>query len=289
MKEKFLPLGRLAKRSRAGTQLLRLVGDLSRARAYRRAITWSDHLNAPDSAIQALLTKHARTPLEALFDGNLSGPGVWKWRHYFKQYDRHLARFRGRSPVVAEVGVFSGGSIGMWHRYFGEGCAVHGIDLDPRCKAYETERTRIHVGDQASRAFWREFRRQVPRLDILIDDGGHTPEQQMTTFEEMFPHIAPGGVFICEDVEAASEGGHQLSAFVAGLADRLHHLRLANDRSATNPLQRMVEAITLYPMMVVIERRAEGLPELTSERRGTEWQPPSLLDAQGRQVQGRGM
>jgi hypothetical protein len=31
------------------------------------------------------------------------------------------------------------------------------------------------------------------------------------------------------------------------------------------------------------------IPELTSERRGTEWQPPSLLDAQGRQVQGRGM
>ena len=48
------------------------------------------------------------------FQNNHTGPGIWKWHHYFEAYDRHLAKFRGQSPVVMEVGIYSGGSLGMW-------------------------------------------------------------------------------------------------------------------------------------------------------------------------------
>ena len=63
---------------------------------------------------------------------------------------------------------------------------------------------KIHVliGDQADRTFWRRMiaHGTLPPLDIVIDDGGHTPDQQRVTLEELLPHIRPGGVYVCEDI-----------------------------------------------------------------------------------------
>jgi hypothetical protein len=282
-------LKRMGTHSRARSQFLRAIGDFQRALSYRRGLRWANSLQLRVRGGDRGQSAHIGGELEALFDANISGPGVWKWRHYFEVYERHLARFRGSSPVVAEVGVFSGGSIGMWHRYFGEGCEVHGIDLDPRCRGYEGPRTRIHIGDQANRHFWRSFRSQVPKLDILIDDGGHTPEQQMVTIEEVFPHLAAGGVFICEDVHATGPQGHSLAGFVAALIDRLNQSQWTSSGSEIVPCQSVIESISLYPMMVVIEKRKVERLELVAERKGTEWQPPELRDLRGRQVPGRGV
>ena len=56
------------------------------------------------------------------------------------------------------------------------------------------ERTKIFIGDQADRSFWAEVRQTAPLIDIVIDDGGHLPEQQLVTLEELLPHVRPGGV-----------------------------------------------------------------------------------------------
>src|SRR5688572_22405202 len=107
-------------------------------------------------------------PLRAFFEARRTGPGIWKWQHYFDIYHRHLARFVGRQPHVMEIGVYSGGSLDMWRAYFGAGCRIYGVDLQPACKAYEREDTKIFIGDQGDRAFWRSL--QLPALDVLIDD-----------------------------------------------------------------------------------------------------------------------
>ena len=56
-------------------------------------------------------------PLRTYFEGNVEGPGIYKWTHYFEIYERHFARFRGKAVHVAEVGVYSGGSLRMWKWY----------------------------------------------------------------------------------------------------------------------------------------------------------------------------
>src|SRR5437773_9044996 len=48
-------------------------------------------------------------PLAEYFHGN-PGRLMQKWHHYFDIYHKHFARFRARSPVVVEIGVFHGGS-----------------------------------------------------------------------------------------------------------------------------------------------------------------------------------
>ncbi len=140
-----------------------------------------------------------------LFEYFLDNPGrlIDKWHHYLEVYHRHFARFRGKSPVIVEIGVWQGGSLQMWHDYFGAGCRVVGIDIDPRCLEFADANTTILIGDQGSREFLATVREQVPRIDILIDDGGHFVAQQIATFEELYPHIQPNGVFLCEDMHSS--------------------------------------------------------------------------------------
>lgn len=213
-------------------------------------------------------------PLRHYFDSVSEGPGIWKWLHYFEIYHRHLSRFVGQSPSLVEVGVYSGGSLGMWRHYLGEGTHIHGVDIQPDCRVYEDANTSIHIGDQGDRAFWRDFRDRVPPVDVLIDDGGHQPEQQIVTLEEMWPHLRPGGVFICEDVHGIN---NDFTAYVGALADQLNAFKPSFDQrvlsSPATPLQADVHSIHFYPYVVVIEKRATPLTLLSAPKHGTMWQP----------------
>ena len=169
--------------------------------------TWSSHgevLSAPTSAPRVSpAPPREGGAFSGFFNAHVTGRGIEKPVHYFPAYQRSLAQFIGRSEVpVVEVGVESGGSLEMWRSVLGPGARLYGVDVSAATKVHEhaDERTWIFVGDQADPRFWAEFRRRVPRVDILIDDGGHTPEQQITTFGEMFAHLSPGGVYITEDI-----------------------------------------------------------------------------------------
>jgi SAM-dependent methyltransferase len=207
-------------------------------------------------------------PLLQYFDAHNNGRGIWKWRHYFELYHRHFAKFVGREVHIVEIGVFSGGSLDMWKDYFGPRCHVYGVDIEPACKNYEGDRVKVFIGDQADRRFWKTFREQVPALDILVDDGGHVPEQQMITLEEILPHLRPGGVYLCEDVQWVH---HRFAAFVAGLADDLN--AWTGEPGHTLGFQRQIHSIHQYPFVTVIEKCAQPRERLISERHGTEWQP----------------
>lgn len=205
-------------------------------------------------------------PLRAYFEAHTEGRGIWKWDHYFDIYHRHLKRFIGREVHVLEIGVYSGGSLEMWKEYFGPKCRIYGVDIQEACKAYEDERTRIFIGSQGDRRFWKNFKSQVPRLDVLIDDGGHHTHQQIVTLEEMLPHLRPGGVYFCEDVVGSLNG---FATYVFGLADRLNE-QSARDRS---PFQQAVASVHLYPFVVAIEKNRSRPEPFKNRRTGTEWQP----------------
>ncbi|MEA2226626.1 MAG: hypothetical protein QOF04_256 [Solirubrobacteraceae bacterium] len=203
-------------------------------------------------------------PLEAYFDAHTEGPGIWKFRHYFEIYHRHFAKFVGREVNVVEIGIYSGGSLNMWKSYFGAGCHIHGVDIQEACRAYEGEDVSVHIGDQADPAFWADFRRQVPKVDIVIDDGGHLVDQQIATLEALLPHISPGGVYMCEDV-----GGihNRFQAYVSGLSRNL-----ASSFQATD-FNQVVHSVHSYPFAIVIEKPVTRVDAFVDERHGTEWEP----------------
>lgn len=211
-------------------------------------------------------------PVRDYFDRHAEGPGMQKWRHYFEVYQRHLGKFVGRHPVIVEIGVASGGSLAMWRNYFGAGCRVHGIDIDPDCMEYQGPDTTIHIGDQADRAMWKRFREAVPQVDIIIDDGGHTAEQQAITLEEMLPHLRPGGVYICEDVHGA---GNRFAELVWALGHGLNAYEVTSpagvDTSARTPFQAAIHSLHLYPFLVLIEKHEFAEPPFSAPLRGSQW------------------
>lgn len=212
-------------------------------------------------------------PLFEYFQKHKDGPGIWKWEHYFDVYHRHFARFIGQKINVLEIGIYSGGSLGMWQTYFGDKCHIYGVDIQEACKAYESDRVSVIIGDQSDRKFWKSFRENVNGLDILIDDGGHTPEQQRITLEEMLPHLSPGGVYICEDIHGRS---NRFSAFASGLVHELNGMNRmpgALLQSNVTQFQSAIHSIHFYPYLLVIEKHRTPLKQLSAPKHGTEWQP----------------
>lgn len=154
---------------------------------------------APETGAQPAI---GANPLPDWFSRH-DGRHVSKWAHYLDIYHRHFARFRGRSPVVLAIGVAHGGTLDLWRDYFGPGCRLYGVDGDPRCRAFEDRAEKIFIGEQADRDFLARLRAEVPRVDVLIDDGGQAMPQKIAVFEALFAHVADEGVYLCEDLHAS--------------------------------------------------------------------------------------
>src|SRR5262249_13416504 len=145
---------------------------------------------------------------------------------------------------------------------------IYGVDIEPTCRTYERDGVKIFIGDQADRSFWRDFRAQVPALDIVIDDGGHLVHQQIVSLEELLPFLKPGGVYLCQDVQSEYNG---FAGYVHGLHRRLNQCAVGDETCKCTPFQAAIASIHAYPFIVVIEKNAELVPELRSRKHGTQW------------------
>jgi hypothetical protein len=119
---------------------------------------------------------------------------------YFPVYVDLVRAFRGRQITLVEVGILEGGSLHFWRRVLGEEARIIGIDINAGAKILEEDGFEIYIGSQSDEKFWAEFYTQVGEIDVLIDDGGHTFEQQIKTVRCSLPFINDGGRILVEDV-----------------------------------------------------------------------------------------
>jgi hypothetical protein len=199
-----------------------------------------------------------------------------KWMHYFEVYEEFFSRFRGTDVHFLEIGVSHGGSLQMWKEYFGSKARIFGVDIDPACKAVADEQVRIFIGDQADRSFLAGLKEQIPRVDVLLDDGGHTMDQQRVTFEVLYPHIAVNGLYLCEDLCTSYWGSYgggykarqSFIEYTKNLIDQLHAWHSEDpDRLQVTDFTRSTHAIHYYDGIVVLEKRDMSVPhhEMTGE------------------------
>jgi len=200
--------------------------------------------------------------LEVFFAENTGGK-IHKWKHYFEIYDRHFARFRGTEVHVLEIGVAHGGSLRMWKDYFGPQAHVYGVDIEPNTKALEEPQIQVLVGDQASVDFLLSVVAAVPRIDIVIDDGGHTMYQQEVTFETLFPHVSNDGVYLCEDLHTSYWGEYGGGYMREGtfierskrLVDEINAWHSRSARLVVSDFTRAAHSLHFYDSVLVIEKR----------------------------------
>lgn len=186
-----------------------------------------------------------------------------KWSGYFDVYDRHLLRFIGRSPRILEVGILGGGSLEMWKKYFGAGTKVFGVDADPNCSHYADENVSIFLGDQGDPLFWETFFADNGTFDIMIDDGGHQMQQQVTTLESAFPFLNDGGIYVTEDTHTSYwdqwggsfRGATTFMNYAKGLTDLVNRQHFDKSNIENWKPYEDLYGVSFYNSMVVIEKR----------------------------------
>ncbi len=203
------------------------------------------------------------------FCQNHKGRILRKWTHYFNIYDRYFNKFRGKSPVIIEIGVFKGGSLQMWKSYFGSGARIIGIDIDPACKQFEEQGIEIYIGSQGDRAFLTSLMSKIPNPDIILDDGGHLVSQQIKCFNILFPYLKTGGIYMCEDVHTSywlkyGGGYKRIGTFIEYMKhqiDALHSWHHKHKESQGNFVRDSVYGISFYDSIVVLEKEKIDTPE----------------------------
>jgi len=201
---------------------------------------------------------------------NHSGRLVRKWMHYFDVYENHFGRFRDSEITILEIGVCDGGSLQMWREYFGPKAKIIGVDLDPRCKAFEDDGIEIYIGSQDDRKFLRELKSKIPKVDILLDDGGHTMSQQIATFEELFDHVKDDGVYLCEDMHTSYwplyGGGHKIEGtfieYCKGLVDQLNAWHGRDETLSVDQFTESAVSMHFYDSITAIEKSRVRRPHV---------------------------
>ena len=181
---------------------------------------------------------------------------------YFDVYDRLFARYVGKPIVFVEIGVFSGGSLFMWQDYFGKDAIIIGIDLNPNAKNFEQYGFEIHIGDQADDQFWVGFYEEIHQryggVDILLDDGGHTFEQQIITVASSIPWIRDNGLIVVEDTHTSyfrKFGGPSSTSFISyakNIVDGINY-RFSKFRKKGMSSEQSIFGISFYESFVVFE------------------------------------
>ena len=199
--------------------------------------------------------------LQSYFYNN-EGDLIDKWEHYFEVYDRYFSKYRNTEVIFVEIGVYQGGSLQMWKQYFGPKAKIYGIDINPECKKFEDEQIEIIIGDQENKDFLESLKSRMPKIDILLDDGGHTMKQQINTFEVLFEYIKQDGIYMCEDVHTSYWNGYKggfkkTSTFIEyskNIIDDLHAWYSESKKLKISTFTRSIKAIHFYNSIVVIEK-----------------------------------
>ena len=122
-----------------------------------------------------------------------------------------MLRNANRSTKLLEIGLGCdmhygpGASAKVWRKTLPE-TELWEADVNGPCvQKHEHSLTRqginYLVGDQGDPATLEEWMRlSGGHFDAIIDDGGHKNSQLLTTFDVLWPHVRPGGIYFMEDL-----------------------------------------------------------------------------------------
>jgi hypothetical protein len=122
------------------------------------------------------------------------------WLNYMIEYENYFAPLKEEKLILLELGVGEGTSIKIWCEYFKQ-AKIYGIDINPSCKRFEDDRTQIFTGLQQDTSFLESVCDKIGgKIDVIIDDCGHRPDDQITSFKFLYPHLKHDGLYAIEDV-----------------------------------------------------------------------------------------
>jgi hypothetical protein len=120
--------------------------------------------------------------------------------NYMPMYEFWLANRKVESFL--EVGFGRGGSARMWREYFPE-ARIDVIELfgdEFHQKWFNQDiipGVNITRGDASNKETWKDI---PDNLDVIVEDAGHYPNEQIQTFMIGFQKLRVGGLYFIEDI-----------------------------------------------------------------------------------------
>jgi hypothetical protein len=124
---------------------------------------------------------------------------------YLATYERYLHGVRFDPIHFLEIGIKDGDSLRMWDKYFDHPKSLlSAIDINSDCvkNVPDNHRWQGFHGKQSSPSVLDAVIARGP-LDVVLDDGSHRGADQKASLERLWPAVAPGGLYIIEDLHCA--------------------------------------------------------------------------------------
>jgi hypothetical protein len=197
-----------------------------------------------------------------------------KYSTLFEIYEEHFSRYK--KPVTfVEIGVFHGGSLEFWKKVLPKGSRIIGIEINKDASQIMIDGVEIFIGDQSNPEFWDTFFEKIGKVDIVLDDGGHTNKQQIVTTFQCLKHINNNGLIVIEDTHFSflrQVGNPSKLSFinwaklcVDGL--NLRYLNRNNEKylvETKNLIAKKVHSIIFYESVVIFQIKKVSLPTIVT-------------------------
>jgi hypothetical protein len=119
---------------------------------------------------------------------------------YLRFYEEFLAPLRNAEVSILEIGVLNGASLRTWEDYF-PNARIVGADISQAARRFGSDRIIIELADQSDIEELTGVAVRHGPFDIIVEDGSHMWEHQITSLRTLFPFLRNGGMYIVEDLQ----------------------------------------------------------------------------------------
>lgn len=107
-----------------------------------------------------------------------------------------------RVERLLEIGVAGGRSLGLWAELFPDAVVV-GVDDGSESMVHQRPRRPVVWAGAADAPKMAAVHTLYGPFDVVIDDGSHDHDEVRLAFEELYPRVADGGLYIIEDLDGS--------------------------------------------------------------------------------------
>lgn len=133
-------------------------------------------------------------------------------RTFLDNYERYFKYIKDKPVAFFELGIHNGASLKTWEEYF-INAKIVALDIDPTKKQFETNKTKVYIGSQNDTSVINQIKHDYPeKFAVILDDASHLNELTIQSFELLFEHVMPGGLYIIEDTHCTYGGSNFESA-----------------------------------------------------------------------------
>lgn len=135
--------------------------------------------------------------------------------NYTPLYDNKFWLRRYDELTLLELGIYRGASLRMWRDYF-PNATVIGLDRNKPINGELEGADIVRVQcDQNDERPINLLGSNYGPFHVVIDDASHISSKTIRSFELLWPHVAPGGIYVIEDLQTSYDpknyGRHEAS------------------------------------------------------------------------------